>query len=330
MRKLLLAGAMGLLVGFSALAQAADPVLLNVSYDPTRELYTQINASFEAYWKGKTGQTLHINMSHGGSGEQARAVINGLDADVVTLGVASDIDALHDHGNLVPADWQSRLPDDSTPYTSTVVFLVRQGNPKHIVDWDDLIRPGVTVITPNPKTSAGGRWNFLAAYAYALRGDRQDTAKAQAFMKTLYKHVPVLSSGARGSTLAFTRQHLGDVMLAWENEAYLAIQEAGPGQYQVVVPSISMLAQPPVAVVDPNVRRHHTEALADAYLHFLYSPEAQEIIARNHYRPVDPAVAARYASQFPKVNRVSISAFGGWRKAQAEIFDDGGLFDKLY
>jgi sulfate transport system substrate-binding protein len=211
-----------------------------------------------------------------------------------------------------------------------VVFLVRQGNPKHILDWDDLVRPGVSVITPNPKTSAGARWNFLAAYAYALRGDHDDPTKAQAFMKQLYKHVPLLSSGARGATLAFTRQHLGDVMLAWENEAYLAIQEAGPGQYQIIVPSISMLAQPPVAVVDKNARRHGTEAIAEAYLRFLYTPRAQEIIARNHYRPIDPAVASRYRNQFPQVNRVNISAFGGWKQAQTQFFDDGGLFDKLY
>jgi len=324
----MMAGVAGVLLGLSTLAQAADPVLLNVSYDPTRELYAQINASFVAYWKARTGQTVHINMSHGGSGEQARAVINGLDADVVTLGVASDIDAIHDHGNLVAADWQSRLPADSTPYTSTVVFLVRQGNPKHILDWNDLVRPGIGVVTPNPKTSAGARWNFLAAYAYALR--HGTAAQAAAFMKTLYRHVPVLSSGARGATVAFTRQHLGDVMLAWENEAYLAIQEAGPGQYQIVVPSISMLAQPPVAVVDANVKRHHTEALAEAYLKFLYTPQAQQIIARNHYRPTDPQVAARYASQFPQVSRVNISAFGGWKQAQAKFFDDGGLFDQLY
>jgi sulfate transport system substrate-binding protein len=328
MKRMLLATVAGLLLGLTSLAQAADPVLLNVSYDPTRELYVQINAAFQAYWKSQTGQTVHINMSHGGSGEQARAVINGLDADVVTLGVASDIDALHDHGNLVPADWEGRLPDDSTPYTSTVVFLVRQGNPKHIVDWNDLVRPGVGVITPNPKTSAGGRWNFLAAYAYALR--HGTPAQAQTFMKTLYQHVPLLSSGARGSTLAFTRQHEGDVMLAWENEAYLAIQEAGSGQYQMIVPSISMLAQPPVAVVEANAKRHHTEALAEAYLRFLYTPQAQEIIARNDYRPTDAGVAVRYAGQFPQVIRVNISAFGGWRQAQAQLFDDGGLFDKLY
>lgn len=328
MRRTLLMAMAALLLGTGVIAQAADPILLNVSYDPTRELYAQINASFESYWKARTGQSVRIEMSHGGSGEQARAVINGLDADVVTLGVASDIDALHDHGNLVPADWQTLLPDDSTPYTSTVIFLVRQGNPKHIVDWNDLVRPGVSVITPNPKTSAGGRWNFLAAYAYALRHGNQ--AQAEAFMKSLYQHVPLLSSGARGSTVAFTQQHQGDVLLAWENEAYLAIQEAGPGQYQVVVPSISMLAQPPVAVVEANARRHHTEALAEAYLKFLYSPQAQQIIARNHYRPVDPAAAARYAGLFPQVNRVNISAFGGWKAAQAKIFDDGGLFDQLY
>jgi sulfate transport system substrate-binding protein len=321
-----------LLPGSAGIARAgqAARTLLNVSYDPTRELYDQINAHFQAYWLKKTGQAVTVEMSHGGSAAQARSVIAGLPADVVTLGVASDIDALHDQGGLLPENWQSRLPNDSTPYTSVVVFLVRRGNPKHIVDWGDLVRPGITVVTPNPKTSAGGRWNFLAAYAYAQRHSAGNPAAARAYMKALYQHVTVLNPAARATTLAFTQQQLGDVLLAWENEAFLSIKEAGPGKFQIVVPSISILAEPPVAVVDRNAQRHGTERLAQAYLRFLYTPEAQEIIAENFYRPIDPAVAARHAAQFPHVTLVNISAFGGWRKAQAKFFDDGGLFDQLY
>jgi sulfate transport system substrate-binding protein len=318
------------LLGASVLAHAAGPTLLNVSYSPTTELYEQINPKFVAWWKAKTGQSVTIQMSHDGSTAQARAVINGLAADVVTLGVASDINALHDKGNLLPADWQSRLPDDSTPYTSTIVFLVRQGNPKHIQDWDDLVRPGVQVITPNPKTSAGAQWNFLAAYAYGLKHGRGGPDAARAFVQQVYRHVPILNTSARGATVAFTRQGIGDVLLAWENEAFLAVKEAGPGKFQIVVPSISMLAQPPVAVVDKNTQRHGTTALAQAYLRYLYTPAAQEIIAENFYRPVDPAVAARHAQEFPQVNRVNISAFGGWAKVQADFFADGALFDQLY
>jgi sulfate transport system substrate-binding protein len=333
MRKLLLSAALlsasAVLLGTSGPAHAAQ-TLLNVSYSPTTQLYEQINPQFEAYWKAKTGQSVTIQMSHGGSGEQARAVINGLAADVVTLGVASDIDALHDKANLLPVNWQARLPNDSTPYTSTVVFLVRQGNPKHLVDWDDLIRPGVKVITPNPKTSAGGQWNFLAAYAYALEHARADPNAARTFVKALYQHVPILNTSARGATVAFTREGIGDVLLAWENEAFLAIKEAGPGKFQIVVPSISMLAQPPVAVVDRNVQRDGTAALAEAYLRWLYTPAAQEIIAENFYRPTDPQVALRHSREFPRVNRVNISAFGGWRKAEADFFADGALFDQLY
>jgi sulfate transport system substrate-binding protein len=312
-------------------AQAAQ-ALLNVSYDATRELYQQINPLFQSYWKTKTGQQVTVQMSHGGSGAQARAVISGLQADVVTFGVASDIDALHEHGSLVPADWQKLLPAQSAPYTSAVVFLVRRGNPKHIEDWADLIRPGVSVVTPSPKTSAGGRWSFLAAYAYALRQAHGNRTQAAAYMKSLYQHVPVLSPAARGATIAFTQQGLGDVLLTWENEAYLSISEAGSNGsgYQVIVPSISVLALPPVAVVQPYALAHHTAELAEAYLRFLYTPEAQRLIARNYYRPVDPAVAAQFASQFPAVERVDISAFGGWQRAQAELFDDGGLFDQLY
>ena len=317
------------LLGASITAYAADKTLLNVSYDPTRELYEQLNPRFEAYWKQRTGQTVAIRMSHGASGAQARSVIAGLPADVVTLGTASDIDALHKQANLLPDNWQSRLPDDSTPYTSTIIFLVRQGNPKHIVDWNDLVRSGVSVITPNPKTSAAGRWNFLAAYAYAQKHEH-DPQGIQAYMQALYKHVAVLSDAARASTLAFTQQGTGDVLLAWENEAFLALKEAGPGKYQIVVPSISMLAEPPVAVVDKNAQQDGNTELAEAYLRFLYTPEAQEIIATNFYRPIDKQVAARHASEFPKVTLVNISAFGGWRAAQAKFFDDGGLFDKLY
>lgn len=326
MTKLLLVGA---LMSISLLARA-NQTLLNVSYDPTRELYQRINVSFEAYWRAKTGQSVTVNMSHGGSGAQARAVINGLEADVVTLGAASDIDALHEHGNLLPQNWQDRLPADSTPYTSTIVFLVHWGNPKHIEDWNDLVRSGISVITPNPKTSAGGRWNFLAAYVFAQQRYHGDPAQIKGFIKALYQHVPILSTGARGATESFTQQGIGDVLLAWENEAFLAIKEAGPGKFQIVVPSISMLAQPPVAVVDRNVQRHGTQAVAEAYLRYLYTPAAQEIIAENFYRPIDAQVLARHAAEFPQVNRVNVSALGGWPKVQREFFDDGALFDQLY
>lgn len=325
MRTLIVAALLGL-----PLLASAGQTLLNVSYDPTRELYEQVNTGFRSYWKAQTGQDVVIRMSHGGSAAQSRAVIEGLPADVVTLGAASDIDALHTHGGLLPANWQTRLPEDSTPYTSTVVFLVRQGNPKHIRDWDDLIRAGVGVVTPNPKTSAGARWNFLAAYAYAQSRNPGNTAAANSFVKALFKHVSVLPTGARAATLAFTRQGQGDVLLAWENEAYLAIREAGPGKFQIVEPSISMLAQPPVAVVEKNAARHGTQQLAEAYLRYLYQPAAQEIIARNFYRPTDPQVAARHAHQFPAIRLVNISAFGGWAQAQARFFADGALFDQLY
>ena len=325
MRKLILAA----LLAAPTLGLAAQ-TLLNVSYDPTRELYEQVNTSFRSYWKAKTGEDVDIKMSHGGSAAQSRAVIDGLQADVVTLGAASDIDALHSHGDLVPANWESLLPKDSTPYTSTIVFLVRKGNPKHIQDWDDLVRPGVSVITPSPKTSAGARWNFLAAYAYAQAHNPGNATAAKDFVKTLFKHVPVLAAASRAATLAFTQQAQGDVLLAWENEAFLSIKEAGPGSFQIVVPSISILAQPPVAVVQSNARRHGTEALAKAYLGYLYEPAAQEIIAQNFYRPIDPQVAARHAGQFPKVKLVTIASFGGWRKAQADFFADGALFDQLY
>jgi sulfate/thiosulfate-binding protein len=317
-------------LGFGLLAHAGDVTLLNVSYDPTRELYQQVNAAFTADFKAKTGDAVTIKQSHGGSSKQARAIIDGLEADVATLGIASDIDALHDNGDLLPADWQSRLPGDSTPYTSTIVLLVRKGNPKAIKDWPDLVKPGVVVITPNPKTSAGARWNFLAAYAYALKTNANDEAKAREWIARLYKNVPVLDSGARGATLTFAQRNLGDVLIAWENEAHLALKEFGADKFEVVSASLSVLAQPPVAVIDKNVKKHGTEKAAEAYLRFLYTPQAQEIIAQNHYRPVDPAVAARHAAEFPKVELVTIQQFGGWKAAQPKFFGDGGVFDQIY
>ncbi|HUD43496.1 MAG TPA: sulfate ABC transporter substrate-binding protein [Dokdonella sp.] len=316
-------------VATSGVVSAAEVSLFNVSYDPTRELYQDINTQFAAYWKAKTGDTVTIRQSHGGSSKQARAIIDGLEADVATLGIGSDIDALHEHGELLPADWQSRLPGDSTPYVSTVVLLVRTGNPKAIHDWSDLIEPGVSVITPNPKTSAGARWNVLAAYAYALRHNGGDEAKAQQFLRALFKNVPVLDTGARGSTITFAQRGLGDVLIAWENEAYRVIEEFGAGKFDIVVPPTSILAQPPVAVVDRYARKHGNEALAEAYLRYLYTPEAQETIARHHYRPLDPAVAARHQDRFPKLELVTIQAFGGWNAAQVRFFGEGGVFDQI-
>jgi len=316
------------LAAFAGVAQAAE--LLNVSYDPTRELYTQINEKFIADWKAKTGETVTIKQSHGGSSAQARKIIDGLEADVATLGIASDIDILAEKASLLPANWQTRLPGDSTPYNSTIVLLVRKGNPKGIKDWGDLIKPGIAVITPNPKTSAGARWNFLAAWAYALKQNSGDEAKAKAWIGQLYKNVPVLDTGARGSTVTFAQRDLGDVLIAWENEAYLALSEFGENKFDIVVPATSILAQPPVAVVDKNVKRHGTEKLAEAYLKFLYTPEAQEIIAKNHYRPLDPTVAAKYASSFPKIDLTTIAQFGGWKTAQPKFFGDGGVFDQIY
>jgi sulfate/thiosulfate-binding protein len=311
-------------------AQASEVSLLNVSYDPTRELYQDINTAFAADFKAKTGDTVTIKQSHGGSSKQARAIIDGLEADVATLGIASDIDALHDNGDLLPADWQSRLPGDSTPYNSTIVLLVRKGNPKAIKDWPDLVKPGVVVITPNPKTSAGARWNFLAGFAYALKTNANDEAKAREWIGRLYKNVPVLDSGARGSTLTFAQRALGDVLIAWENEAHLALKEFGGDKFELVVPSLSVLAQPPVAVVDKNATKHGTGKAAEAYLRFLYTPQAQEIIAKNHYRPLDPTVAARHAADFPKIELVTIQQFGGWKTAQPKFFGDGGVFDQIY
>jgi sulfate transport system substrate-binding protein len=310
-------------------AQAAD-TLLNVSYDPTRELYEDYNAAFAKYWKAKTGKTVTIKQSHGGSGKQARTVIDGLPADVVTLALAYDIDALVTQGKLLPANWQSRLPNNSSPYTSTIVFLVRKGNRKGIKDWGDLAKPGVSVITPNPKTSGGARWNYLAAWAWALKQPGGGETKAQDFIRKLYKNVPVLDTGARGSLTTFAQRGIGDVFISWENEAFLAKAEMGDDKFEIVVPSVSILAEPPVAVVDKVALRRGTADLARAYLEHLYSKEAQEIIAKHFYRPRDPDVAAKYAKQFPKMNLVTIADFGGWAKAQKVHFADGGLFDKLY
>ncbi|MGB9458278.1 MAG: sulfate ABC transporter substrate-binding protein [Bryobacteraceae bacterium] len=310
----------------------AGPIkLLNVSYDPTRELYEDINAAFAKQWKAKTGVDVEISQSHGGSGMQARSVIDGLQADVVTLALAYDIDSIAEHAHLLPANWQTRLPDNSSPYTSTIVFLVRHGNPKQIRDWDDLVRPGVSVITPNPKTSGGARWSYLAAWGYALRKNNGDDRKAQEFVTRLYRNVPVLDAGARGSTTTFVQRGIGDVLLDWENEAFLALNELGKNKVDVVTPSISILAEPPVALVDRIAARHGTTQVARAYLEFLYSPEGQEIAARHFYRPRSPEVAARYAGRFPKVELFSIDrVFGGWQKAQIRHFDDGGVFDQIY
>jgi sulfate/thiosulfate transport system substrate-binding protein len=312
-------------------AWAADVNLLNVSYDPTRELYQDYNIAFANYWKAKTGDNVIIKQSHGGSGKQARSVIDGLQADVVTLALSYDIDEVGSKGKLFPADWQKRLPHNSSPYTSTIVFLVRKGNPKNIKDWGDLVKPGTSVITPNPKTSGGARWNYLAAYAYALKQNNQDETKAKEYLKKLFKNVPVLDSGARGSTTTFVERGIGDVLLAWENEAFLALKELGPDKFDIVVPSLSILAEPPVAVVDKNVKRHNTQAVAEAYLQYLYSEEGQEIAAKNYYRPTLEAVAKKYEKQFPKVNLIKIDeTFGGWQKAQKTHFADGGVFDEIY
>jgi len=310
-------------------ARAAD-TLLNVSYDPTRELYEDYNASFAKYWKAKTGKDVSIKQSHGGSGKQARTVIDGLPADVVTLALAYDIDALVTQGKLLPANWQSRLPNNSSPYTSTIVFVVRKGNPKGIKDWGDLAKPGVAVITPNPKTSGGARWNYLAAWAWALKQPGGSDATAQEFIRKLYKNVPVLDTGARGSLTTFAQRGIGDVFISWENEAFLAKAEMGDDKFQIIVPSVSILAEPPVAVVDKVALRRGTADLARAYLEHLYSKEAQEIIAKHFYRPRDPEVAAKYAKVFPEMNLVTIADFGGWAKAQKTHFADGGTFDKLY
>ncbi len=304
--------------------------LLNVSYDPTRELYRAIDARFAADWKAKTGQTVNIRMSHGGSGKQSRSVIDGLEADVVTLALAYDIDAIAARSKRLPADWQARLPDNSAPYYSTIVFLVRKGNPKHIRDWNDLVRPGIQIVTPNPKTSGGARWNYLAAWGYGRKAGGSDAA-ARDYVTKLFNNVPVLDSGARGATTTFVERGIGDVLLTWENEALLAQQEMGKGKFEIVSPSLSILAEPPVAVVDANVKKHKTEAVAKAYLDYLYTPEGQEIIAKNHYRPRNAEVAARYAATFPKIDLLTIDGdFGGWAKAQTEHFADGAIFDTIF
>jgi len=316
------------LLGGAAQA-AADPLtLLNVSYDPTRELYKEINAAYAAYWKGKTGQSITINQSHGGSGKQARSVIDGLQADVVTLALAADIDEIAARARLLPANWQSRLPDNSTPYTSTIIFLVRKGNPWKIRDWPDLIKPGVGVVTPNPKTSGGARWSYLAAYAYGLKKGGEPAARD--YITKLFKNVPVLDTGARGSTTTFAQRHIGDVLLSWENEAFLTIDEFGPN-FEIVYPSSSILAEPPVALVDKNVDRHKTRTLAEGYLNFLYSPIAQDIVGKHHFRPRNAQAAAKYAASLKQIPLVTIdNTFGGWKKAQATHFADGGVFDQIY
>jgi sulfate/thiosulfate-binding protein len=325
----LAAAAPALLAG-AAQAAAKVPTLLNVSYDPTRELYKQIDAAYVKYWKDKTGQDIQIQQSHGGSGKQARSVIDGLQADVVTLALAADIDEISARAKLLPANWQSRLPNNSTPYFSTIVFLVRKGNPWKIRDWPDLIKPGVSVITPNPKTSGGARWAYLAAWAAALKAPGGNEAKAKAFVSQVYQNVPVLDTGARGSTITFAQRGLGDVLLSWENEAHLASEEFGD-KFDIVFPSSSILAEPPVAIVDKVVDRKKTRVIAEGYLNFLYSPLAQDIIGQNWYRPRNEAAAAKYASRFPKIPLVTIdNTFGGWKKAQAVHFGDGGVFDQIY
>lgn len=319
-------------LGFALPGPAHGEVtLLNVSYDPTRELYQEFNASFAKQWQAKTGEKVTIKQSHGGSGKQGRAVIDGLEADVVTLALAYDIDEIHEKARLLPKNWQSRLPHNSSPYTSTIVFLVRRGNPKGIRDWDDLVKPGVSVITPNPKTSGGARWNYLAAWAYSLKKYGNDEGKARDFVAKLYKNVPVLDSGARGSTTTFVKRGIGDVFLSWENEAFLAVNELGKDKFEIVVPSLSILAEPPVTVVDKVVDRRHTRKVAQAYLEYLYTPEGQELAAKHYYRPRLESVAARYAKQFPKVTLFTIDeVFGGWQKAQKKHFADGGVYDRIY
>ncbi|PLZ01301.1 hypothetical protein CY652_17110 [Burkholderia sp. WAC0059] len=309
----------------------ADTTLLNVSYDPTRELYAAYDKLFSAWYKQTTGTAVTVRTTNGGSGAQARQVLNGQQADVVTLGIASDIDALASH-NLLRKDWQKQLPDNSTPYTSTIVFLVRAGNPKGIHDWNDLVRPGVGVVTPNPKTSSGARWNYLAAWAYAMRQPGGNEAKAEAFEKALYHNVKVLDSGARGATNSFVERGIGDVLVAWEDDALLTVNKLAPGKFQIIVPSISIRCEPPVAVVDSVVDRRGTRAAAEAYLKHLYSPEAQALVAQNYYRPSDPTVAAKYAKEFPAVKLINIDdpMFGGWHDAQVKHFADGGIFDQIF
>jgi sulfate/thiosulfate transport system substrate-binding protein len=321
-----------LLVSSLAISASAKEIkLLNVSYDPTRELYTEYNAAFAKYWKAKSGDDVTISQSHGGSGKQAQSVIAGLEADVVTLALSYDIDAISQQAKMLPANWQARLPNNSTPYTSTIVFLVRKGNPKQIKDWDDLVKPDLKVVVPNPKTSGGARWAYLAAFAYALETYGHDDAKAKDFITKLYKNVPILDSGARGSTITFAQRGIGDVLLAWENEAHLTLKEFGADNFEIVTPPLSILAEPPVAVVDKNAKHHGTTEVAKAYLDYLYSDEGQEIAAKNFYRPRNEAIAAKYAANFTQLKLVTVDQeFGGWTKAQQTHFADGGVFDQIY
>jgi sulfate transport system substrate-binding protein len=323
---------LGLALAGTPLALAQSGVtLLNVSYDPTRELYVEFNAAFTGYWKGRTGQTVTVRQSHAGAAKQARAVIDGLEADVVTLALAYDIDAIHEKANLVPKDWQKRLPHNSAPYTSAIVFLVRKGNPRGIEDWDDLAKPDIDVVTPNPKTSGGARWNYLAAWAYALEQPGGNDAKAKDLVGRIYRNVKVLDSGARGSLMTFTARGIGDVLISWENEAFLAVEELGPTKFDIVAPSISILAEPPVSIVDKVVDRRGTREVATAYLKFWYTPQAQEIAGRHYYRPRDPKALEKYGSRFAKVTLVTIDdVFGGWQKAHRTHFADGGTFDQIY
>lgn len=328
--KLLAGLVVGVFLSVALAAAHADVSLLNVSYDPTREFYQEFNAAFAKHWKATNNEAVSVKQSHGGSGKQALGVIDGLDADVVTLALAYDVGSLATK-KLIPADWQKRLPQNSSPYTSTIVFLVRKGNPKQIKDWSDLVRPGIGIVTPNPKTSGGARWNYLAAWAYALKQPGGNDEKAAEFVGKLYGNVKVLDSGARGSTTTFTERGIGDVLLAWENEAYLAVKELGPDKFDIVTPPLSILAEPPVSVVDKVVDKHGTRKVAQAYLEYLYTPEGQEIAARHYYRPRDPGISAKYAKQFAKVNLITIDdVFGGWDKAQRAHFADGGTFDQIY
>lgn len=320
-----------ILFGFGGPARAADQTILNVSYDPTRELYQEYNAAFAKYWKAKTGDTVTVQQSHGGSGKQSRSVIDGLKADVVTLALAYDIDVIAERGKVLPADWQKRLENNSAPYTSTIVFVVKKGNPKGIKDWDDLAKPGIAVITPNPKTSGGARWNYLAAWGAALQKNGGDAAKAQEFVTKVFKNAPVLDSGARGSTVTFAQRGIGDVLVAWENEAYLALKEFGADKFELIVPSLSILAEPPVAVVDKVAENRGTKTVAEEYLKYLYSPEGQRIIAKNYYRPRLAEAASAAPVKLPDIKLFTIDeVFGGWKKAQSTHFDDGGIFDKIY
>src|SRR5262245_44819357 len=330
-RALVLGVAAGVLAASAAAIAQSSVSLLNVSYDPTREFYQQFNAAFIKHWKAQSGQDVSIKQSHGGSGKQARGVIDGLEADVVTLALAYDVDALNKNGNLIPADWQKRLPQNAAPYTSTIVFLVRKGNPKQIRDWSDLGKPGVDVITPNPKTYGGARWNYLAAWGYALAQAGGNDATARDLVNKIYKNVKVLDSGARGSTTTFVERGIGDIFISWENEAFLALKELGPDKFEIVVPSLSILAEPPIAVIDKVVDRRGTREVATEYLKFWYTPEAQEIAGKNYYRPRDPNALEKYAKQFVNVKLITIDdVFGGWQKAQKTHFEDGGIFDQIY